>query len=384
MTYTRRHFGRIALAGLPAGLFLEPQAAIAALLQNKPSSKWAGVQVGMNVPYNFKTGNYMTPDDIIARCRQLGVSAMELRAQPVELFMGSPAAIAAAAAGGNRGRRAGGGGGRQGGGEAAAQAPAQAAGERQGAPDQAPGERQGAPGAPGQTAEGGRGRRGGGRAALTPEEQAAQRAAAEETRKWRSGASLDKAKEFRRKFDDAGIALQIIKWDGIFGMSDEEVDYCFQVSKALGASALSTEISIEDTKRVGQFADKHKMPIGYHGHATTSAADFETVLSYAKYNAVNLDIGHYTAGQNESPVPFLKKHHDRITHVHVKDRKRNNGPNVPFGQGDTPIKEVLQLMRDNKWKFQATVEFEYPIPEGSDLNTELARTVQYCKECLLA
>jgi hypothetical protein len=70
--------------------------------------------------------------------------------------------------------------------------------------------------------------------------------------------------------------------------------------------------------------------------------------------------------------------------VHVKDRKLNSGPNVPFGQGDTPIKEVLQLMRDNKWPFQATIEFEYPVPEGSDLNTELAKSMQYCKECLLA
>jgi len=228
------------------------------------------------------------------------------------------------------------------------------------------------------------GGRGGGRAALTPEQQAAQRAAAEETRKWRSGVSLEKVKEFRRKFDDAGIGLQVIKWDGIFAMSDEEVDYCFQVSKALDASALSTEISIDDTKRMGQFADKHQLPIGYHGHATTSAADFETVLSYAKFNAVNLDIGHFTAGQDESPVPFLKKRHDRITHIHVKDRKRDNGPNVPLGQGDTPVKEVLQLIRDNQWRIQAILEFEYPVPEGSDLNTELARCLQYCKECLLS
>ena len=363
MRYSRRDFGKIALAGLPARFLFEPGAALG-LVQGKPNSKWAGVQVGMNVPYNFKTGNYMTADDIIARCQQLGVSAMELRAQPVELFLGSPAAVAAAAAG--AGRR--GGGGRGGGRQGDTAAPA--AGGREGAG----------------TAEAGggeRGRRGGGRAALTPEQQAAQKAAAEETRKWRSGVSLDKVREFRRKFDDAGIGLQIIKWDGIFGMSDEEVDYCFQVSRALGASALSTEISIEETRRVGQFADKHKMQIGYHGHATSSAAEFETVLSYAKYNAVNLDLGHFTAGQNESPVPFLKKHHDRITHVHVKDRKRNNGPNVPLGQGDTPIKEVLQLMRDNKWRFQATLEFEYPVPEGSDLNTELARCMQYCKECLV-
>ena len=159
-------------------------------------------------------------------------------------------------------------------------------------------------------------------------------------------------------------------------MSDDEVDYCFQVSKALGAVGAVDRDLDRRHQASGQFADKHKMPIGYHGHATTSAADFETVLSYAKFNAVNLDIGHYTAGQNESPVPFLKKHHDRITHVHVKDRKRDNGPNVPLGQGDTPIKEVLQLMRDNKWRFQATLEFEYPVPEGSDLDTELARCMQ--------
>lgn len=363
MRYSRRDFGKIALAGLPAGFLFEPGAALG-LVQGKPNSKWAGVQVGMNVPYNFKAGNYMTADDIIARCQQLGVSAVELRAQPVELFLGSPAAVAAAAAGAGRRGGAGRGGGRQG------DTAAPAAGGREGAG----------------TAEaggGGRGRRGGGRAALTPEQQAAQKAAAEETRKWRGGVSLDKVREFRRKFDAAGIGLQIIKWDGIFGLSDEEVDYCFQVSRALGASALSTEISIEDTRRVGQFADKHQMQIGYHGHATSSAAEFETVLSYAKYNAVNLDLGHFTAGQNESPVPFLKKHHDRITHVHVKDRKRNNGPNVPLGQGDTPIKEVLQLMRDNEWRFQATLEFEYPVPEGSDLNTELARCMQYCKECLV-
>src|SRR4051794_22159176 len=183
MTYTRREFGMIALAGLPAGLLVRPEAAFGGFAQAKPNSKWAGVQVGMNVPYNFKTGNYMIADDIIARCQQLGVSAMELRAQPVELFMGSPAAVAGAAAGGNRGRR--------GGDAAAAAAPGAAA-----APTGRGGEPAAAPAGRGE-----RGARGGGRAPLTPEQQAAQRAAAEETRKWRTGASMDKVKEFRRKFD---------------------------------------------------------------------------------------------------------------------------------------------------------------------------------------
>jgi sugar phosphate isomerase/epimerase len=158
----------------------------------------------------------------------------------------------------------------------------------------------------------------------------------------------------------------------------------FQVSKALGARALSSEITIGQTKKLGQFADKHKMQVGYHGHAAVTPAIWEATFAEAKYNAANLDLGHFTAGNNTSPVPFLKKYPERITHVHVKDRKFCNGPNMPFGQGDTPIKEVLRLMRDNKWKFQATIEFEYAVPAGSDRMTEIAKTVQYCKDCLVA
>ena len=371
MDYTRRDFGKLVLAGVPTVGLLDSHVAWANVLRAKPNSKWAGVQVGMNVPYNFGTGNYTTGDEILQRCIQLGVSGVELRAQPVELFLGSPAAIAGAAA--PRGRGAG---------RGAAQDPQAAAGGRAGG---TAGQEPPPPGAAG-AARGEAGRQGGGRGAgraeLTPEQQAAQRAAAEETRKWRAGVSLDKVKQFRKKFEDEGVLIEIVKWDGIFTMSDDEVDYSFEVSKALGARALSTEINLEGAKRLGQFADKHKMQFGYHGHAATTVEDFETVFSYAKFNAANLDLGHFTAGQG-SPIPFVQKHYERITHVHVKDRKLNNGPNVPFGQGDTPIKEVLQMMRDKKWKFQATIEFEVPLPAGGDRMAEIAKCVEYCKACLL-
>ncbi len=371
MEYSRRDFGKLALAGLPAALAIDSLPVFAAA---KPKSKWAGVQVGMNVPYNFGTGNYTPADEIINRCVQLGISGVELRAQPVELFLGSPTAIAGAA-NAARGR---GGRGRATGDTAGATGNAPARGEGQTTAA-------GAAPAGAATADAGRegGRRGGGRAALTPEQEAAQKAAAEETRKWRAGVSLDKVKDFRKKFNDAGILIEIVKWDGIFGFSDDELDYAFQVSKALDARALSSEISIGQTKRLGKFADKHKMQVGYHGHTQVTPAIWEATFAEAKYNAANLDLGHFVAGNNTSPVPFLKQYHDRITHVHVKDRKLNNGPTTPFGQGDTPIKEVLQLMRDNKWKFQATIEFEYPVPPGSDRMAEIAKAIQYCKECLV-
>ena len=156
------------------------------------------------------------------------------------------------------------------------------------------------------------------------------------------------------------------------------------MSWILGARAISSEISKdeEDLKRLGKFADKHAFMVGYHGHATTTPEHWEKAFSFAKYNGANVDLGHFVAGNNTSPVPFIKKHHARITHIHLKDRKLQNGPNMPFGEGDTPIAEVLRLIRDNKWKIQATIEFEYKVPAGSDRMTEIARALKYCRDAL--
>jgi hypothetical protein len=60
----------------------------------------------------------------------------------------------------------------------------------------------------------------------------------------------------------------------------------------------------------------------------------------------------------------------------------NKGATTPFGEGDTPITEALQTIRDNKWPIQATIEFEYPVPTGSDRMAEIAKCVAFCKDAL--
>jgi sugar phosphate isomerase/epimerase len=356
MSYTRRELAKVLIGAVPVAGAVKSWPALA--VQARPNSRVNGVMIGMNVPYSF--GGRSAPiDEIIQNCVQLGISGVELRTQPVEAFLGVPAHIVPGARGGGRGRGA-----------------TDAAGSA-GTPSA-----QAGAGAPGAGREGRRGGEGRGSAPLTPEEQAARKAAAEELRKWRLSVPMAKVREVRKKFEDAGILIEIVKVDGIITMPDDETDYAFEVAKNLGARAISTEIAVAGTKRLGQFADKHRLMVGYHGHGTTTAADFETAFSHAKFNGANLDIGHFVAGQKASPVPFIKQHHDRITHIHVKDRKLNNGPNVPFGQGDTPIKEVLQLIRDNKWNIQATIEFEYPVPDGSDRMTELKKCVDYCRAAL--
>jgi sugar phosphate isomerase/epimerase len=347
MFWTRRQFGKVALSAFPIAGMLESSPAFAR--QSRPNSRVRGVTIGMNVPYSFG-GRNASIDDIIRNCVQLGISGVELRTQPIETFLGVPAHLVPAGRGGGRGRA--------GGGAAAGQAAQTGA----------------APAA---------GRRGEGRAAApTPEQQAARRAIADELRAWRLAVPMEKVRQARKQFEDAGILIEIVKVDGILTMPDDEAEYAFDVAKNLGARAISTEIAAEGPRRIGRLADKHQIMVGYHGHASTGEKDFETAFSYAKYNGANLDIGHFVAGQNTSPVPFIKRHHDRITHIHVKDRKANNGPNVPFGQGDTPIAEVLQLIRDNKWNIQATIEFEYPIPEGSDRMKEIQKAIDYCRAAL--
>lgn len=208
----------------------------------------------------------------------------------------------------------------------------------------------------------------------------------EKLRDWRQSASMDRAKAFRKMYEDTGVLIEIVKVDGIFKMTDAELDYVFALAKTLGGRAISTEISHAepDLKRLGQFADKHQFMVGYHGHATTGPEHWEKAFELAKFNGANVDIGHFVAGLNTSPVPFIKKYHDRVTHVHIKDRKVHNGPNTPFGEGDTPVAEVLRLIRDNKWNMQATIEFEYKIPANSDRTTELTRAIKYCRDALLA
>jgi sugar phosphate isomerase/epimerase len=322
LPYTRREFAKLALAALPAAGLLSSLSPLRAADSGakrggKPNSKVKGVQIGLNVPYSFKNPA-MSGDEVLANCVQLGISAVELRTQPVEAFLGARAELV---------------------------------------------------GAKGSVAKG-----------------AAAEANAKEMRTWRETVAVDRAREFRKKYEDAGVRIEIVKVDGFFKMSDAELDYVFKLAKTLGARAISTEIShnAEDLKRAGKFADKHAFMVGYHGHATTTEAHWEEAFTFAKHNGANLDIGHYVAGDNGSPVEFLKKHHARVTHVHIKDRKSkaNGGANVPFGEGDTPIKEVLRLIRDNKWNIQATIEFEYPVPKESDRMKEIARAVQYCRDAL--
>lgn len=293
-----------------------------------PDTRFGGVQIGA-ITYSFRALP-STAADILKYCSELGINSIELMGDVAETYAGIPSS------GRGRGPRG--------------------------------------PGGPGR----------GSRPPMTPEQQEAMRKSAEDRKNWRLSASMDKYKALRTMYNAAGVNIDIVKLPLAANTSDDEFEYVFTVAKALGANNITMELPTDGelTKRIGQFADKHKIYIGYHNHTRVNEHSWDTALEQSKYNSMNLDVGHFTEAINGSPILFIKAHHDRISSFHLKDKKygANGGGNMPWGQGDTPLKEVLRLMAKEKYKWPANIELEYDIPEGSSVMAEMAKCIRFCKD----
>lgn len=210
--------------------------------------------------------------------------------------------------------------------------------------------------------------------------------AREELRKWRLEVPLDHFRAIRKKFDAAGIDVHVYNLSFNASFTDPEMDRIFEHAKALGVNIISASTTLPVAKRLVPFTEKHKMYVSMHGHANLSDPEefatpesFQKALALSKYFKINLDIGHFSAA-NFDAVAYIKERHADITHLHLKDRKKNGGPNVEWGQGDTPIKEVLHLLKASKYPIRAYIEYEYP-GKGSGVE-EVKKCFEYCKQAL--
>lgn len=378
MSYTRRDFGRLALAGSAASVFGGSEALFGVFAQAKPNSVIDGVTIGA-ITYSYRSMPDQSAEATLKYVVDSGISAIELMGGPVESFAGAP--TPAGRGGGPGGGRGPGGGGRGPGG--GAQAPREGAvmGSWKGQPCEIP-QPPAARGAAGGGAAGG-GRRG----QMSPEQQAAMQEQAAKLKAWRTSVSMDPFKKLRKMYNDAGVS--IYAWKQLStNMSDEEMEYIFNVAEALGCTHTTLELPTDPAqlKRIGEMAVKKKIYASYHTHLQGSMTAFDEAFALSKGNTANIDIGHYVAAGNPggSPLEFFEKHHARITSFHIKDRTtpKNCALNLPFGEGETPIQAILQTLRKRRWKIPATIELEYQIPEGSDAVKEVRKCVDYCKAAL--
>jgi sugar phosphate isomerase/epimerase len=212
------------------------------------------------------------------------------------------------------------------------------------------------------------------------EQRAAQR---EHVRRWRLSVPLDHFRDVRRRFDAAGVTLTAYNLSFGDDSTDDEIRRGFEMATALGVDVITASSSVSIAKRLDPFAREAGVAVAFHNHSRIAPDEFATPDDFAAAMvsdrmAVNLDIGHFTAA-NFDAVAYLEQHHGRIVSLHLKDRRRDQGPNVAFGEGDTPIAAVLTLLRDRKWDIPAHIEYEY---RGEDTIAEVRRSLAYCRQVL--
>lgn len=330
---SRRKFlyqaGLTSLGIICAGQSLWAKRSINGLIE-KPDSKIKGVQVGV-ITYSFRSMPGK-PEQLLQYCIDSNISAIELMGDSVEEYAGKPVN-----------------------------------------PVKLP------PRVPGQ------------QTVLTDEQKAQMAAYQKSVVDWRTSVGMDKFEELRKMYNKAGVRIYAFKPNALNpNNTDGEIEYALKAAKALGARSVTLELPTDaaHSKRLGDLGEKHKVYIGYHAHTQATDTAWDTALAQSPYNSLNLDCGHYIAagGNNtkESLLALIETKHDRITSMHIKDRKSktNGGNNVVWGTGDTPLKEILTLLKEKKYKIPATIELEYDIPAGSNAVDETRKCFEYAKKML--
>ena len=290
----------------------------------KPNSKFGGVQVGA-ITYSWRSMPG-SAEETLGYCLAAGISSIELMSNTAEQFAGIP--------------------------QVSMPRPARDATEEQRAAFQK----------------------------ATKENSAAQR-------EWRTTVPMTKFEELRKMYNKAGVKIHIAKFSPE-NWSDEEIDYSFRAAKAMGARGVSTEIGDVSASKLGPFAQKHGMQVVLHQHLQPGQPGwtFEKFLDMSPANMLNFDVGHYLGSTGLHPNGIIEKLHDRISSIHIKDKTgvKGNPPNtnMEFGKGETPIADILLLIKKNKWPINVDIELEYPIPEGSDAVAEVKKCVEYLGKIL--
>jgi sugar phosphate isomerase/epimerase len=220
---------------------------------------------------------------------------------------------------------------------------------------------------------------------FSPHAEPAQRSR-EQLRQWRLSTPAQRFKDIRKRFDDAGVSLFAYTVNFRSDYTEEELDKTFEQANALGVNIIAASTQLSVAKRLVPFMEQHKISVAVHGHSDVKNPDefatpesFSKALAMSKYFKINLDIGHFTAADFDA-VKFIGDNHDSITHLHIKDRKKNNGPDVPWGEGDTPIKQVLQLLKQKKYPIRAFVEYEHR-GTGTSIE-EVKKCLAYMRQAL--
>jgi sugar phosphate isomerase/epimerase len=195
---------------------------------------------------------------------------------------------------------------------------------------------------------------------------------------------VDQFHDIRKKFDGAGI--QVYGISGFRGGTAEQLSRAFEIAGILGARLVTLTVTLPEARAIAPLVEKSKFTVGIQGNPSMNPTNSDTIarpeqyeetLSLSKRYELSFDIGDAVGGGYDV-LKFLEAHHDRIALLYLKDRRKDR-TSVPWGQGDTPIAEILRMIRDRKYPIRCFVDCDYPT---TDRAADVKHSFEYAKKSL--
>jgi sugar phosphate isomerase/epimerase len=176
--------------------------------------------------------------------------------------------------------------------------------------------------------------------------------------------SLEQYRAIRKKFNDAGIEIHGLS--GFHGSTVEELNRTFEIAGILGAELVTLTVTLPAAKLIAPLVEKSKFRVGIQGNPNMNSTTPDTIARPEQYEAavalsksygMSFDIGDATGGGYDT-LKFVETRLDRFDLIYLKDRRKDR-TSVPWGDGDTPIAEVLRLIRDRKAPIRCYIDCDY-------------------------
>jgi len=204
---------------------------------------------------------------------------------------------------------------------------------------------------------------------------------------WRMGLQMSDMEKSFQFLKEHGIRAHAGN-PSFTGDNDEGIEYGFKMTKALGAEVLISEVDYENVKRLVPFAEKYDLKLALHNHKQFAEEGFnlDAILGLSPRVMLNFDVGNYFGSTGKHPNEILKNYHERIYSLHIKDMTSptTDPPNTNqvWGQGETPIIDVLTLVKQEQWPLYCDIELEYDIKPWSDSVKETIKCANYARQIL--
>ncbi len=173
-------------------------------------------------------------------------------------------------------------------------------------------------------------------------------------------------KEIKQLAADRGI--QIVAMGVFVPNESSEWEKAFSFAKSMGMEMITSEPPLKDWDLVEKLADKYNIIISVHNHPSPSTYSTPTALLDAIAKRSHrlgscADVGHWNR-DNLDHLDCLRQLNGRITSFHFKDieAKRADGGerhDVIWGTGVLDVKQILQIMKEQKFKGYLSIEYEY-------------------------